>query len=74
MVRVFHDFMPHYIREGHLEDICNRCKKPHGNNITLERHNDKDYEIITCQNCGYEIIKQFKEKAFTDKLDMFHRV
>jgi len=49
--------MPHAVREEHLEDICNNCKKPHGNNITLEPHEGKMYEIIKCINCGYEIIR-----------------
>ena len=65
--------MVHHIKEEHLDDICARCHKPHGNDITLERHNNKDYEIITCENCGYEIIKPFKEKSFTDKWEMFHK-
>ena len=66
--------MPHSIHEENLEDICAKCKKPHGNNITLENFNHKVYEVIICQNCGYEIIRLRAEKEFNDKWDMFHRV
>jgi hypothetical protein len=66
--------MPHSVKEEHLEDICANCKKPHGNSIILENFNHKIYEIITCQNCGYEIFRLRQEKTFTDKWDMFHRV
>ena len=64
--------MPHSLNEGHLEDLCAQCKKPHGNSITLENHHHKTYEVIICQNCGYEIIRLRTEKTFTDKWEMFH--
>lgn len=66
--------MPHSIKEEHLENICAKCRKPHGNSITLENFNHKTYEVIVCKNCGYEIIRLRPEREFTDKLDMFHRV
>jgi DNA-directed RNA polymerase subunit RPC12/RpoP len=66
--------MPHSIHEEDLEHICAKCKKPHGDSITLKNLNHKTYEMITCQNCGYEIIKLKEEKEFTDKWDMFHRI
>jgi DNA-directed RNA polymerase subunit RPC12/RpoP len=62
--------MPHSIKEEHLEDICARCKNPHGNSIVLERLNDKIYEIIICQNCGYEIIRLRTIKELTNRLDI----
>jgi DNA-directed RNA polymerase subunit RPC12/RpoP len=60
--------MPHSIREEHLEDICAQCKKPHGNSIVIEINRGKLYEIITCQNCGYEIIRTRPEEEVTDRL------
>jgi hypothetical protein len=60
--------MPHFIRESHLEDICAQCKKPHGNNIILKRSHFKVYEIIICQNCGYEITRTIPEKEFLGRL------
>ena len=62
------------ITEQHLENICAECKKPHGNNITLKNYNHKIYELITCQNCGYEIIRLRAEETFTDKWEMIHRI
>jgi len=60
--------MPHFIKEEHLDDICAQCRKPHGNNITLKRSHFKVYEIITCQNCNYEIIRVIPEKEFFGRL------
>ena len=60
--------MPHSIREEHLDDICARCKKPHGNNIILKRSYYTIYEIIICQNCQYEITRVIPEKQFIDIL------
>jgi len=62
--------MPHIVREIHLDDICAQCKKPHGNSITLKRNYHTFYEIITCQNCQYEIIRVIREKEFNDRLKM----
>jgi len=61
--------MPHLIREQHLEEICSNCKKPHGNEITLLNHHHKVYEIIECQNCGYEIIRTREEKPFNERFE-----
>ncbi|MGV8171959.1 MAG: hypothetical protein ACP5OA_04670 [Candidatus Woesearchaeota archaeon] len=66
--------MPHSIKEEDLEDICANCKKPHGDNTTLKSFNHKVYEVILCQNCGYEIIRLIPEKEFSDKLATFHKV
>jgi hypothetical protein len=66
--------MPHSITEQQLETICSQCKKPHGNSITLENYNSKFYEIIICQNCGYEIIRVIQEKKFTDEWEMSRKV
>ena len=65
--------MPHSIKEEHLEDICANCKKPHGNSIVLENFNHKVYEIITCKNCGYEIIRLRNEGMFNNKFDIFNK-
>jgi RNase P subunit RPR2 len=62
--------MPHSIREEHLEDICARCKKPHGNNMVITLNRNKVYEIITCKNCGYEIIRVRTDKEITNRLAM----
>jgi RNase P subunit RPR2 len=62
--------MPHIIKERHLEDICAQCKKPHGNSITLQRNYHRLYEIIICQNCGYEIIRVVQQKEFNDRFKM----
>ena len=60
--------MPHSIKEEHLEDICAQCKKPHGNSIVIEVNRGKLYEIIICQNCGYEIIRTRSGEEITDRL------
>ncbi len=62
--------MPHSINELHLEDICAQCKKPHGNSIVLENNHHKWYELITCENCGYKIIRIQTEKKFSNRLQM----
>jgi DNA-directed RNA polymerase subunit RPC12/RpoP len=64
--------MPHSIKEQHLNDICAQCKQPHGNSTTLENANHKWYEIITCQSCGYEIVRVKEEEKFTSFLDAVH--
>jgi Zn ribbon nucleic-acid-binding protein len=56
--------MPHFAKESHLEEICNNCSRPHGNDITLLYQHHKIYEIIECVHCGYEIIKR-KEEVFS---------
>lgn len=66
--------MPHGVREGDLENICASCKQPHGNKAVLKNHNHKVYEIILCQNCGYEIIRLKVEKEFHNRLEVFHKV
>jgi RNase P subunit RPR2 len=66
--------MAHTVKEEHIDDICARCRMPHGGNIVLERHNNRDYDVIICQNCGYEMIEPSKERAFTDRWEMMHRV
>ena len=66
--------MPHSISELQLEDICAQCKKPHGNNIVLENNHHKWYELITCQNCGYKILRTQAEKTFTVRWEMDRKV
>lgn len=61
--------MPHTIRESQLEEICNNCKKPHGNNIELIHQHHKIYEKIVCENCGYIILKVHEEKEFMNRFD-----
>jgi hypothetical protein len=63
--------MPHAIREEHLDDICAKCKKPHGNSIELLFQHHKVYEVITCNNCGYEMIKLKAETLSKDRLDFY---
>jgi DNA-directed RNA polymerase subunit RPC12/RpoP len=66
--------MPHSINEGQLENICAQCKKPHGDKIVLKNNHHKIYEVITCQNCNYEIIRIKVEKPFEDRWEMVHRI
>ncbi|MGV8141121.1 MAG: hypothetical protein ACP5NW_01620 [Candidatus Woesearchaeota archaeon] len=66
--------MPHIMREEHLEDICAKCRKPHGNSVLLKNLHHKIYEIIICQNCGYEIVRIQAEREFNNKWDMFHKI
>jgi len=62
--------MVHSIKEEHLEDICAQCKKPHGNSVTIELNRGIVYEMITCQNCGYEIVRIRTDKRTSDRLVM----
>ena len=66
--------MPHIIREEHLEDICAQCKKPHGNNFTIQVNHHNIYELITCKNCGYEIVRVVSEEEFSNKFEMSHKI
>jgi hypothetical protein len=67
--------MPQSIRETHLEDICARCKKPHGNHIIIETCGSRRYETIICQHCSYEIIRVMPNMADSDilQMDSFNR-
>lgn len=57
------------MKEIHLEEICAGCKKPHGNNIELLHQNHKTYEKITCENCGYIIIRYKDETAVINRFE-----
>jgi hypothetical protein len=66
--------MPHSITENNLEEICAQCKRPHGNSIILEKFGSKFYEVITCQNCGYEIIRTISSKPPKDHFELLKRL
>lgn len=59
--------MPHIIKESHLEELCSNCKKPHGKNVEVFYQRDLIYEKITCENCGYIMIKKVSESQFEDR-------
>lgn len=61
--------MPHSVKEQHLEDICGMCRKNHGGNIEIFHQHHKVYELITCQHCGYEMIKTKPEEVFNNKFE-----
>ncbi len=59
----------HSIRELHLEEICNNCKQPHGNEIIVKMQNSTIYEFITCKNCQYEIVRKRAEEEFSNRFE-----
>jgi hypothetical protein len=61
--------MPHSLKEIHLEELCCSCKHPVGSNQVILHQHHKIYEIVLCQNCGYEIIRLKDEKTFHNKFE-----
>ena len=62
--------MTHGFREEHLDDICFNCREPSGSEGKFHAQNGRIYNIKDCSNCGYEIIRNEKQKTFTVKWEM----
>lgn len=63
--------MPHAVREMHIDDFCANCKKPFGEDKKIETffQHHKMYEIISCPNCGYDLIRLQEEKTFKNRFE-----
>jgi len=62
--------MPHAVRESHIDDICANCKKIHGKkDVVLIFQHHRVYELITCQGCGYKLLRLKDEVLFNNKYD-----